>query len=626
MGTREEFVSVLAAARGDIPADLLLSNAQVVNLYRGNPADLEALEVTFANPAMNAFLQDRLTLALSTHQVGVAGDLFGIRSGLLTYHLPWKLRGVGVGLQSLQAGMYSQNDFRLSYGWKLAEYLAVGANVDFFERSFDRSKFYLFDENDPVFENGTSKWNQSFGVGFSMLPTQWMNFSMSVEHLNEPDISFGSGIIRQPISFSTGFKFYLGNVNLVSSLTSLNSSDVTAVGASKVGDQLSDRMLYGAELPIENLGLFRFSFGHRAMQFEAETYLYKNWYFNYRYEYPLTEINLASSGTHRFGFLLDLHRLPKLPEPQPLPRIPGVHAAPVRLRPAAKPQGAVFIVADRELVEVQRRRVSRRVDETIDQNRLVTLFPEDLGDIKGLREDSFTKLDLLKMDVSDPTVRPQGIYSPNYYGVLEGIGFRLQNTSIPAELFAYSGAERRANALLNVITGGRTAVRKNVPVYVPGQSPLTLVNVSDLLKLNEEYQTVTKPEATTFHIFPAYQENYFAPWRLEIRNSQNEIVFMTEGEGELPAKLNWDWTLRDGQLAPPGHYYYTFAYQNNDREIVYTSRGTLRIIHHNRAYAIDITPNAPLTKMDADRYILILGGDKSLTPQQLPEMGNVGNK
>ncbi|MBD3165333.1 type IX secretion system membrane protein PorP/SprF, partial [bacterium] len=172
-------------------------NAQ--NLYLGNPADGDRMEVTFSNPAMNAFIMDRLNMALTSHQIGVAEGAFAIRSGIIGYHFPWQMRGTSLGIQYLQAGLYSYQDLRVSYGRKVAGNLALGVNLSALGRSFNKDEFYLVDERDPLLQGSMSHWSMSAGLGLAWQPTHQFSLGMSVFNLNMPNQSFGNESLPLPM-------------------------------------------------------------------------------------------------------------------------------------------------------------------------------------------------------------------------------------------------------------------------------------------------------------------------------------------------------------------------------------------------------------------------------------------
>ncbi|RJP82327.1 MAG: type IX secretion system membrane protein PorP/SprF [Candidatus Zixiibacteriota bacterium] len=594
--------------------------ARAQNLYSGNPADGELLEAGFSNPALNAYLLDRLVLAGTSHQTGVAGKLFSIRSGVIGYHLPWKLRGLAVGAQYFNAGLYSQNNLRLSYGRKIHSLVALGADVNVFNRAYDQDEFYLFDPADPVFRNGSGKWGLSLGLGLAVTPLNLATFGLALEHLNRPDLALGESTVRQPMLLSAGVKLRLGAVNLFSSATALEffRGDQAGTGGE---DMLSQRLQFGAEVPVQHYGYLRLAGGSRALQAEAQAYLFADLYFNYRYEYPLTEINLASGGTHRFGFVFDFDRRRPLPDLSPLPDLP-----PMRLEAAAQPvapRGQIMILTNADTIRVVQRHVRRSLAPDVPAYTLGLLFPEDLGDEAGLSVQT-GKLPLTSLEVRDPTVLPREQYTSQYRGALEGIGFQMLDSRVQAEVVTYPGAERRGNALANLMTGNRRTVSEEVPIFAPDRIPLGWDRLARVLRSDDDFQAGVVPPRAEVKILPIYQRDYTGRWWLELRNGRDQVVYRQSGEGIPPDTYTWDWASLAAEQLTPGFYYltFTFAGDRGDSELV--SRKAFTVVHERISTQIDITRDPRIGEVDADKYILILRGkapegETPVTPEPPPQ-------
>lgn len=586
----------------------LFSLAEAQNIYTGNPADMEMLEAAFSNPALNAFIKDRLVLAMTSHQTGVAGKLFSIRSNIVGYHFPWKMRGLAAGMQFMNAGLYSQNNFRVSYGRRMFPWIAFGANLDIFTRSFDQNEFFLFNPEDPVFQNGTTKWGASAGLGVVFVPHRAFVFGLSLEHLNQPNLAMGNDTALQPVYLSTGMKMYMGKFSLFSSVNALEFSEYSIDGLQSASDMLVDKAQFGVELPVSDYGAFRFSAGSRAFHLEGEAFIFKSLYFNYRYEYPLSEINIASQGTHRFGFIYDFGRQPPLPSLPPLPELPK-YRTDIKAK-SASPKGQFFLCTEEDSVHITVRRVSRNIGEDIPRHTLGLLFPEDLGDVKGLWESTpIHRLPL--MEVRDPTILPRELYSPQYRGTLEGIAFQMRSTLIPTEMITYAGAERRGNTLVNLMTGNRMAVPRDVPIYSPENLPLTPEKVTNIIAPLAEVQQDVKPEIALLKIVPIYKSSYTGGWYLEVRTSKDQVIFQKSGVGIPPPYITWDWRMTAGDVIPHGIYYFVFKSFDKEGNPEFSTREYFKVIHQRKSLDITVTREPRVGGMDADKYILILGAKTS---------------
>ncbi|HEY3296520.1 MAG TPA: hypothetical protein VGL38_13910 [bacterium] len=587
---------------------LLASSGFAQNMYSGNPADPAMLESGFANPALNAYIKDRLVLAMTSHHVGVAGGLFSIRSGLISYHLPWQIRGAAVAAQFMKVGLYTQNDFRVSYGRRVYGPISAGANIDVFTRGFDRSAFVMFDERDPVFAGGTNKTSMSLGLGMTVEPYRGMILGFSIEHLNQPDLALGSELFRQSMMASLGLKWHLRGFNATSAVTSLPLAHYSLPASGDAANRLFKYTGGGIDIPVGRASL-RAASDASAAQIEAEIPLYEALYVNYRYSYPTTTINVASLGTHRFGFVFDFNRLPPLPAMPFIPALPAIHT---EVRPLGAPPSAMYYVyANTDSANVMKLHVRRNVENGISNRSLALVFPEDLGSLKAAQNPTPLK-ELNPLKVRDPLVRPRGYYSTNYRSALEDIGQQLRGGKSRArqEVISFPGTEKRANALVNALTGDHLAVQTSVPIFTTSSAPLSADSVEKVIAASEDVQRIVQPEQAIFHLVPMFQGPAVDRWSLEIRSAREAAVCGFSGTGSPPDSVAWNWQDSKGQIVSPGLYYYLLKAVDGDGRVTYSDRGKFEVIHRSRSLSIDVTRRSRVGDVDADKYILIVGSER----------------
>jgi hypothetical protein len=588
--------------------------AAAQNIYGGNPADEQMLEAGFSNPALNALVKDRLALAMTAHQTGVAGKFAAVRSGFITYNFPWIVRGLAVGGQFFHAGLYSQNDLRFSYGRRILANLALGGSFDIFSRSYDRSQFVMFDDRDPVFRDGTSKFGVSLGLGIHYKPSRNLYLGLTLEHLNQPNLALGSVPFRQPLLVSFGLKWHGRQVNGFSAVRPVRTDDAKNAAARTLQTTQA-----GVEIPFER-AVVRAALDPATAQVEVEAPLIRSFFFNYRYGYPLSEINVASNGTHRFGFFVDLDRMPVLPPYPLMPSVPKMHAEVSALD--AQPHGFVLVYASTDSVSKMRLFVHRSVESGIRPQNLTLLFPEDLGDLKAsLQATKLKEINLL--DVRDPTLRLQGLYSTRYRGSMEGIGLQLKDVNPPpkTEMLIFSGAERRAFALSNLITGDRLAVKTKIPLYAADRTPVSIDRISEMADMAEETQELLYPDRVVFHIVPVFRSFTGCRWWLEVRDSKETCVYAHTGSGLPPDSMDWDWREANGNIIAPGVYTYLLRTQDSQGLTDFSHRGGLKVTYQHRSVTIDITRTPHDADFKADKYIFVIGAHKaapgpSLEPAQ----------
>lgn len=584
---------------------LSASGVRGQNLYSGNPADPALLEAMFSNPALNAQITDRVVVALTAHQVGVAGGgLFGIRSGIITYHLPWQFRGAAAGVQYLSAGIFSRNDIRLTYGSRLWRMFRGGVSVDLLTQSFDQSKFFNVDPADPLLQGGTDVTALALGGGLTADVHPLLTIGLALQNLNRPDVALGDDPFRLPLTLSLGLRLRLQGASASSALTALpvNSGASTRDAADDVG-RFSR---FGVEVPLGSFRV-RASTDANETHFEGEAPLYGHLFFNYRYAYPQSEINAFSSGTNRFGFIYDFNRLPPIAPPPVLPVLPEIHADIAPL--AAEPMGYFAVLPSADSVSITELHVRRNVDPDIAPSALGLLFPEDLG-TQTTNQPPARLQELSLRGQGDPRARLRGMYSARYRTALESIAMQMKDSADapPTEVISYPGAELRADAVVNSLTGDRIAIQRPVPIMTTEQQPLGGEAVADLLGRGDDVQQVIEPAAIVFRIVPV-SARPAKSWRLEIRDSHEALVREFAGTGNPPDTLVWN--CRDGgpSLLTAGQY--TFALKSVDQigRPARSATGTLEVIHRHQSLSIDVTRKQHVGAADADKYILILGAD-----------------
>ncbi|MCX6601772.1 MAG: type IX secretion system membrane protein PorP/SprF [bacterium] len=584
--------------------------AAAQNLYGGNPADADMLESGFSNPALNVLVKDRITLALTSHQNGVAGKFLAVRSGFITYNFPWIVRGLSVGAQFLQAGLYSQNEIRAAYGRRLLRDFAVGASVDLFNRSFDKTRFSTdFNRDDPVFRNGTSKFGLSLGVGLLAKVHRNLTLGLCIENVNKPNVAMGPTAFNYPMMLSLGLKWTGRRVSGWSTVQPVRMDGFSGSEVGTTASRTPQATQFGMEVPFERASV-RAAMDASAATVEVEAPIVRSFYFNYRYAYPLSSINVASSGTHRFGFFADLDRMPVLPAYPMLPIVPPFHTEVSPLD--ANPRGFVLVYADTDSLSKMQLRVHRNVEDGIQLQNLALLFPEDLGDLKAsLQPTRLKEINLL--DVRDPTLHLQGLYSMRYLGAVEGIGLLLKDLKFPpaTEFLAFAGAERRAIALCNLVTGDHKAVKSNVPLYAADKQPLSPEQLASVIGVADETQELLYPDRIVFHIVPVFRSFEGARWWLEVRDSKEICVYSRSEAGTPPDSLSWNWRDSQGRIIAPGVYTYMIRTENQRKVTDFSHRRGFKVTYQHRAVAIEVTRTPRPADFQGEKYIFVVGAHKS---------------
>ena len=241
-----------------------------------------------------------------------------IATGDMPFKFMNKRFGTGLVIQQESMGLYKNLnlDAQISYKLKLFKgVLSVGAEVGFMNESFKGSDVFQPDDDDyhEGSDDGIPTQNlngTSIDLGLGVYYTHKLFWAgLSARHLNSPTITFnaesGEGTNEKNYEFKAGRTIYfMGgcNIPVKNTLfevipTFLVKSDFTFTTA-----EINGRVRYNKFLSA--------GVGYRYNDAVSATLAaeFKNFYLGYSYDYPITTISKASSGSHEIflGYSLKL--------------------------------------------------------------------------------------------------------------------------------------------------------------------------------------------------------------------------------------------------------------------------------------------------------------------------------
>lgn len=270
-----------------------LINAQAQNLFTLNSSYYLAPDIGFHNPAPLVFIgKPQAMVGIHLLHVGFSDD--NLRNNFLSYSQPiGSSTAFGVRGQYFTSNIFQRGNFSLLLSQKVwRDILSVGLNANFLTHSFDTGKFIMFDFNDPAIEAGTNQYAFSFGLGLFSQPLPGLFIGLSIDHLNEPDISIDkSGVLKQKV-INMGIAY--GNFPVIPQFDiNFEDDDIfTQFGVRKsfLEQKLDVYAGYG-QFQSEGSNLFA------QMQFKIGDL--GIWY---NFQHALTEdLSGYSSGSHQFG-------------------------------------------------------------------------------------------------------------------------------------------------------------------------------------------------------------------------------------------------------------------------------------------------------------------------------------
>ncbi len=585
------------------------TTAHAYNRYGQNPAELNLLESVFVNPALNPWIRDKFSITGTFYHPSLTDNFTTVHGGMLGYHFPWKWRGLATGIQYLQSGLYRETQWRASLGIPIMRQLSVGASFDAFMMDYDQLEFYRFDFSDPIIQEADFKVNWSTSVGIFLRPIPSLQIAAVWEDINRPNLSVGEREWKERWHFSGGAVFRINQWwQLRAAMVSVENAHFSSAGQTSYWTELQDRLEFGVARVIGNGAMIRLNGGQRSIWSEVEFHLVDNWYFNYRYDYPMTEIDLLSDGTHRFGFVYDAYKRRPLPEVKDLPAIP-LHDPKGVEWPIPDPRGQIYLYTPDTELNIRHINTTARVDDALGQVERMNLRPRDFGDERQISVRAEAEIPGANRVRSRP---PVGMYTPEYLGALETMGHYLKKDDVEAEVIAPQLSVFRAKGLEQVITGGGYQVQKKVPIKNEFTNELSLATVDSLMGKGPVFIEDRFVGEVPFYIVKAFSNEFSADWRFTIRDlGANEVILDLGSPTTMPDEIVWTGRAADGSLLPPGVYEYMFTYDRPDGVTMLGGQGRMRVVHHEVHRNIDIRKALAGGDRTATDFELILNPERN---------------
>ena len=224
---------------------------------------------------------------------------------------PFKIGGkrVGAGIAVMQesAGLYSSLDFTLQFAYKLKLFkgtLSIGLELGLISETFKGSDAYIPDDDDyhessdeaiPSSDVNGTVFDLSAGV-FYTHPLFWAG--VSVKHFTEPTVTMSSDSDTETqYEFQTGRTCYFmagSNIPIKNTLFEIQPSMMAKTDFTFFSAEITARAVYNHLLS-----------GGLAYRWQDALSIllgveYKSFFIGYAYDYPLSNISKASSGSHEF--------------------------------------------------------------------------------------------------------------------------------------------------------------------------------------------------------------------------------------------------------------------------------------------------------------------------------------
>lgn len=587
------FIALLAVLLGCCPV-------AAQNLIFANVADRGDARASLLNPAV-AMMQDPLfTLGSKALHYGVVAGGLDLRNSYFNLSTSNRSIGqfdhLGYGLQGqvLQTPLYNAVAMHAILGKKLHENFAAGVNVGFINRAFDRGQFVLEAEDDPALAR-LSKWIfPDVGLGVVAVPHRYVTVAFSVAHLTRPDISMSDEKIRLARAFSLGAAVGMGYFRAL-------------IGVSH--DEGETLPMLGFESFRPELGFLKVAFGRDAASLEGSVYVMQGVSLSYRYNYPMNDLRLASSGSHEVGLAFNFrkNRTPYEPE-----WLKAEYAR--REPPAINPATAFVVRSVFDTLKMVDKFIYRKIDPTFTPKELASLPANILFSADSLEPvlaetgaqhllfniEAAIKDAAKKFEIPDDSV---GIvhamrkdHTPGYLEFLRDLARQMKNPKFHTRLIAPAD-EKRVYLLL-----------KYLSLYGPLDNRLEIAIRDSAQKAEPDRLAGRKIPEFVFHRELSARADTFkfalnladlrrgpATWAFIVEDGDGKELLKYTGEKQIPHRYVWNWRAPNGELLQPGAYFYYIRWKSSDGQTYTSPRKRLVVSRENRRIAIEIMRRKDLT-------------------------------
>ncbi len=558
-------------------------------LITPNPADMLDARLNLANPAAVPFQDPLFTAGLQALHLGVGENTFSFRNnffGLTTRDRTlFGQKNFGWGIQGQVLNTPVMNDLALNAiaSTKIGERVSAGVSIGVLNRSF--SNFEGADLNDPLLQQ-TSEWALfNLGAGIFVNVNRYLKLGASANNINRPNIAFqensevrlerylSAGAVVGFSQFAAGLSFFHEN------------------------EELSSQIFLQA-LSLER-GYLKVGYSAEAMAFEGQLHVISGVSVNYRYNYPINDLNLASDGSHELGLIFNFKK-------RALPYEPEWVQTNVPLPPAISLADAFTVRSSVDTVAIVDTHIFREIDAQISVKERAELPRAIFYSTGSPRPETPDNIYLSSPPVPTRSARMSAAR------LLDKIAAEEKQTgrfSVPRDSLALvkemekNHTKSYREAFRNLAErlrdpGFRTTVivppdarRTHLILrYIELYGPITdnlLVAVADSAKVQqqnylgadsvrtEDFERKFSAPATVFDFSLNLDET--VRWgpvsgTLLIEDAAGKVWFDStvarrknkKDQPQILQRLVWDWKVKDGGYPDAGNYYYYLAWKSAD--------------------------------------------------------------
>lgn len=264
-----------------------------------------------------AYAGSRETLSLvGLHRSQWAGLDGAPTTQTFSIHSPMRNEKVGLGLSFINDELgfenftYIYGDFSYTINLNAKTKLAFGLKGGFTSYSLDQ-ELRNANPNDPAIYGVEDRWNPNIGAGTFLHTNKWY-FGLSAPRILNTDLNGENNVKaleRISYYFTGGYVF-----DLSKSTKFKPAFLVKATNGAPLSYDLTANFLFNEKLWLG--GAYRFNEDTGAFGAIADFQVSKQLRIGYAYEYPISDINKFSSGTHEILLMFEVFKSKRVKSPR----------------------------------------------------------------------------------------------------------------------------------------------------------------------------------------------------------------------------------------------------------------------------------------------------------------------
>jgi len=573
-------------------------NLTAQDLLLGPATGTQDSKSVFANPAVLSFQNPQIALGMRGYHLGFFDESgIGYKQGyisVLTPRVYGSNFGAGLQIQYFDSPIFRKSHFGGTASYNLFHTLSVGLNASLYHMSFNQDNFVGFDFEDPVFDDGFSKYSLNAAAGVYYRPLDIVEIGAGARNLTSPNLSLVSDNVTEPLEYfgsvSVRHQLLKGTFELMNSRYGIQS---------RVHAELfSSRGYY-----VRTGTNMNFDSGY----LEAQAHISNGFSANYQFELPLNELSGNSSGSHMVSLIYEFNRVPNVPDKRDIPPVvPDLS----RDQLGVESSGNILISSRTDHLMYYEKLIVRQIDtNTISEQDLQSLSRYDLGDIgDDPKEDRKPYGESESPNAPIPqTVELTSSISDEYRGMLEFLASELETNELDdIKILAEQGSEMRAAGTRNYIrelSGESVGVEQFV--LATENDSLRYRELVDPGSIEDDRIIGVEPEIAQIKTIPTDNISV-REWELFITDAEDNRIHTIRGGSDIPEIIEWDWITDDGDIIEPGVYQYQLEWVDTNGNRTQSNTRSLYIQKVHRKITIDITKDINSILNDPDTIEIIL--------------------